>query len=198
MGIRDRSLYRSMLIKYPPAIDIENSGDVYDKIEPFLRHLASKHKAAKHEGYMYIGSIFDKGIMYDSWDDDRDYKELVTVKVELHGDVLIFGEPDFIEFDPYDIYSSIEIHIDAYGCYLEEVTEEYDESEDEYDKSEDESITLKSYKEDKCVVCLNNEPKILFYDCVHYCVCHECEERKPFKKCPCCRTRIFTKIIVYI
>ena len=104
--------------------------------------------------------------------------------------MLIFGGPDFIEFDPYDIYSyPIEIHIDAYGCYREEVAEEYYESEDE-------SMTLKSYKEDKCVVCLNNEPKILFYDCVHYCVCHECKERKPFKKCPCCRTRILTKIIV--
>ena len=113
--------------------------------------------------------------MYDSWDDDRDYIELVRVKGELHGDVFIFGEPDFIEFDSYDIYSSIKIHIDAYGCYLEEVAEEYDESEDE-----DEPITLKSHKEDKCVVCLNNEPEILFYDCLHYCVCHKCRERKPF------------------
>ena len=61
---------------------------------------------------------------------------------------------------------------------------------------EDEPITLKAFKEDKCVVCLNNEPEILFYDCVHKCVCHECEERKPFNKCPCCRTSILTKIIV--
>ena len=144
MGMQDISLYRSTLIKDPPAIDIENSGDVYDKVEPFLHHLASKHIAAKHEGYTYISNLFDIGIMYDYGDDDRDYKRLVTVKGELHGDVFIFGEPDFIEFDPYGTYTyPIEIHIDAYGSYLEEVAEEYDESKDE-----DESITLKSHKED--------------------------------------------------
>ena len=190
-------MYRSMLIKYPPATDIENSGDVYDKVEPFLHHLASKHIAAKHEGYTYIGSIFDIGIMVDSGDGDRDYKKLVTVKVEpettIHGDVFIFRGPDFIEFDPYGIYSySLEIYVDAYCCYVLDEIEDHHESEDK----EDESITLKSYKEDKCVVCLKNKPKILFYDCVHYCVCHECEERKPFKKCPCCRTRILIKIII--
>ena len=109
MGMQDLSLYRSMLIKYPPAIDIENNGDVYDKVKSFLNHLASKHIAAKHKGYTYIGSLFDIGIMYDSLDDDRDYKELVTVKIEPettnHGDVFIFGGPDFIESDPYEIYS---------------------------------------------------------------------------------------------
>ena len=42
MGIQDCSLYRSMLIKYPPAIDIEDSGNVYDKVKPFHHHLASK------------------------------------------------------------------------------------------------------------------------------------------------------------
>ena len=100
MGMQDLSLYQSMIIEYPLAIGIENSGDVYDEVEPFLHHLASKHIAAKHEGYMYIGSLFDIGIMYDYGDDDREYKRLVTVKVELHGDVFIFGESDFIESIP--------------------------------------------------------------------------------------------------
>ena len=96
-----------------------------------------------------------------------------------------------VQLDPHDDYSCpIQIDTDAHGCYRwnEEVAEESEA------KSEDESITLKAYKEDKCLVCLNNEPKILFYDCVHYCVCRECEERNPFKKCPYCRTRILTKI----
>ena len=196
MDMQDLSLYRSMIIDYTLAIGIENSGDVYNKVEPFLHHLASKHIAAEHEGYTYIGSLFDIGIMYDYGDDDREYKRLVSINIEPHGDVFEFSGPgpNFIECDLYGTYTyPIEIHIDAYGCCLEEVAEEYYESEHE---SEDESITLKSYKEDKCVVCLNNEPEILFYDCAHYCVCHECEKRKPFKKCPCCRTRILTKIII--
>ena len=100
-----------------------------------------------------------------------------------------------VQLDPHDDYSCpIQIYVDAYAYYRwrNEVAEESEgESKAE---SKDESITLEAYKEDKCVVCLNNEPKILFYNCVHYCVCRECEERNPFKKCPYCRTRILTKI----
>ena len=80
MGMQDISLYRSVLINYPPAIDIKDSGDVYDKVKSFLHYLTSKHIATKHEGYTYIGSLFDIGIMYDSVEDGGDYKKLVTVE----------------------------------------------------------------------------------------------------------------------
>ena len=83
----------------------------------------------------------------------------VKPETTIHDDVFIFGEPDFIESDPYEIYSCpIDIHIDAYGCYWEEIPEEV-ESEDE----EDDPATIKSYRETHCVVCLMNEPKVLFY-----------------------------------
>ena len=81
--LQDFSMHQTILIKYPPAIDIENSGDVYDKVEPFLRHLASKHIAEKHEGYTYVGTEFDTGIRTESKEDDlHDYKLLVEVNVE--------------------------------------------------------------------------------------------------------------------
>ena len=116
MGMHDISLYRSMLIRYPLAIDIYDSRDVYDKVKSFIHYLVSKHITTKHEGYTYIFSLFDIGIMYDSGEDDRGYKKLITVEVKpettIHGDVFIFEEHDF------KIYSSsIEIDIDAYGCY---------------------------------------------------------------------------------
>ena len=112
----------------------------------------------------------------------------------INGIVFKFREPDFRKFNPYGIYSYLlEIYVDARGWYLWVEVEDHCESEDE---SEDESITLKAYKEDKCVVCFNNKPEILFHDCIHYCVCHECEERKSFKKCPLCKTLILTKIII--
>ena len=162
-------IHQTILTKYLPAIDIENSGDVHDKLEPLLHHLASKHIAAKHEGYTYIGSLFDIGIRVESEEDDfLGYKKLAEVNIEpettIHGDVFKFREPNLREIGPYGIYP-LKIFIDAFGWY------QWNEVEDHHE-SEDESISLKSYKEDKCVVCLNNEPKILFYDCVHYCVCH--------------------------
>ena len=81
----------------------------------------------------------------------------------------------------------IEIHIDVEAGYG---------IEEEEEEEEEKPITvIKSLREDKCVVCLENEPKVFFLDCKHYCVCLECEKMKPFKSCPCCRTRISTKII---
>ena len=100
MGIHDISLYRSVLVTSPLAIDIYDSRDIYDKVKSFLDYLVSKHITTKHEGYMYINSFFEIGITYDSGEDHREYKNLVTVEVKqpettIHGDAFIFGEPDF-------------------------------------------------------------------------------------------------------
>ena len=129
--------------------------------------------------------MFEIGI---SIRDDEEYKKLVEVKVEIDGDVFDFHEPEFIEFNPYSSYTKpFEIHIDAYDDYNSYVGEE---------EEEEKPITvIKSFREDKCVVCLSKELKVLVYDCMHYCVCLECEEIKPFGSCPCCRTCISTKII---
>ena len=123
-------IYQSVLITFLPAIDIYDSGDIYNKVKPFLDYLVSKHITTKHEGYTYFNSFFEIGITYDSREDHREYEKLITVEVEqpettTHDDVFIFGKPNFEKYNPYKIYSSsIEIDIDAYGCYLEE-----DESE---------------------------------------------------------------------
>ena len=55
-GFHDVSFYQSVLITFLPAIDIYDSGDIYNKVKPFLDYLVSKHITTKHEGYTYIGS----------------------------------------------------------------------------------------------------------------------------------------------
>ena len=89
--------------------------------------------------------------------------------------------------------------------YYNEEAEDESESEDELeieDESEEEEIeddlvvVTKPFKTDQCVVCLSKEPKILFFNCLHYCVCSECEEANPFRKYPSCRTRIETKVMI--
>ena len=164
-GFHDVSFYQSVLITFLPAIDIYDSGDIYNKVKPFLDYLVSKHITTKHEGYTYIGSFFEIGIMYDSGEDNREYEKLITVEVEqpyptVHGDVFIFGEPNFEQFNPYKIYSSsIEIDIEAYGCYLDE-DEMEDESKDESEDTTPVAIS-KPFHSDECVVCLSKKPEIL-------------------------------------
>ena len=72
---------------------------------------------------------------------------------------------------------------------------EYNIPEDESEDEEPPKVCM-PFKTDYCVVCLTNEPKILFYNCLHYCVCSECEETNPFRNCPSCRTRIENKVMI--
>ena len=177
--------------------------------------MINEHASTVHEGYMYWESSFKIGIIINPGKDNSEFKTLNMFRVDHpHDDVLNFEEINLPQYTPHEfcVCVPIVIYIDAEGGYepndieIEDKIEdenEYEsedeiEREDEFvseDESEDESITLKAYKTDKCVVCLINEPKILFYDCIHYCVCLECEERKTFKKCLYCRTPLLTKVI---
>ena len=198
--IHDISVYKSNLI-ICSLVEEDNydSVDIYYEVKSFLYYLASKHAATKHEGCTYISSHFDIGIWHDCWDDDHDYKKLIKVEVKPettnYGDVLIFNEPKFKQVERFiDFTNSIEINIDVYGNYLKEIPEEV-ESENEYN---DHPIPPKpleeSFRIDKCVICLENEPNILFTDCNHTCTCSECEKIKPSVKCSYCRTEISKRI----
>ena len=149
--------------------------------------LVSKGKNANYIGFEYVDT--DVKVFLKVWNENyQEWRESIIPEKHIPNDETIGSDLYIVPLR--NIFKKpFEIRVKA-SDYYRSNREFFD------DESEDESITLKSYKEDTCVVCLNNEPKILFYDCVHYCVCHKCEERKPFKKCPCCRTRILTKIII--
>ena len=123
-----------------------------------------------------------------------------------------------------DLRRPFEIHIDVFQEYNLQITDsegsEYemeteDETETESEMEEDEiedELELDDEIEDvieedktpipvskpfvsfQCVVCLSNKPNLIFINCLHCCVCLECEKRKPFNRCPSCRTDISIKI----
>ena len=89
--------------------------------------------------------------------------------------------------------------------YYKEEVEQESEAEDESDVEdepeeeeikEDPVVVSKPFKTDQCVVCLSKELSVLFLECLHYCVCLECEEANPFRKCPSCRKSIETKVMI--
>ena len=86
-------LYKTMLIKDPQSMCIDDSGDVYEKVKPFINYLVSNYTTMKPEGYRYINSLFEIGIFIR---DNEDYKKLVKVDVDIYGDVFNFYEPEFI------------------------------------------------------------------------------------------------------
>ena len=48
------SLYKTMLIKDPKNMGIDDSGDVCEKVKPFINYLVSNYTTMKPEGYIYI------------------------------------------------------------------------------------------------------------------------------------------------
>ena len=47
----------------------------------------------------------------------------------------------------------------------------------------------KTFKEDKCVICLTNPPNILFCNCGHQVLCVECSKTgESLENCPICKT----------
>ena len=50
------------------------------------------------------------------------------------------------------------------------------------------------YYIDECVICLSNKPDILFTNCLHHCVCFECEKITLIERCPYCKNIIAMKI----
>ena len=51
-------------------------------------------------------------------------------------------------------------------------------------------VMHKSVKEDECVVCYENEPNVLYYDCRHIATCDKCESIGNITRCPICRTDV--------
>ena len=44
----------------------------------------------------------------------------------------------------------------------------------------------KTFKSDQCVICLEEEPKFLFCNCGHICICEKCAHHR-YDNCPVCK-----------
>ena len=71
---------------------------------------------------------------------------------------------------------------DIIGELLREI-EESEEKIEEYN-------TKQSIHSSECVICLNNKPNILYFECGHIAVCNSCDSIGKFGKCPLCRREI--------
>ena len=63
------------------------------------------------------------------------------------------------------------------------IKQEEDEDEEEeitivqeYEHENGKIPIIKTFKEDKCIICLENEPNILYVHCRHIPTCSKCEE----------------------
>ena len=47
----------------------------------------------------------------------------------------------------------------------------------------------KIFKSEECIICLTNQPDVLFCNCGHIPICSECSKMKKFTECPVCKTK---------
>ena len=84
--------------------------------------------------------------------------------------------------DYYNFYNeSPQLYYEAF--YAESGDFDYSNNEDNININ-----TKKTFKEDKCVICLTNPPDILFCNCGHLVVCEKCNKIKKIDECPVCKT----------
>ena len=48
---------------------------------------------------------------------------------------------------------------------------------------------VQTFKSNECVICLINQPNVLFCNCGHMCICEECDRVKSLETCPVCKTK---------
>ena len=152
-----------------------NIWDILSKFESFITNIESDHNTNnKKEGYKYIKSRFCTVVISDTVEYQADFYDFLC-------------EENFIVEDEYVV-----IIIEGYHEYDREIQEEVEASQSDSDDSSDEekeelSINdFKTFKSDQCVICLEEEPKVLFCNCGHLCICEKCLVHR-FDNCPVCK-----------
>ena len=174
-----------------------------EQIKPYLYYLASKD--VNREGDRYIfETVLVVGLFWKIQKNNGEYR----YKYIRIGGFLFNNIESSLNFDIFypcddisyrELKKPFEIHIDVFQEYnlpiVESEESEYQmESEDVIEEDKNPIPVSKPFVSDQCVVCLSNKPNLIFINCLHCCVCLECEKRRPFNKCPSCRTNILMKI----
>ena len=123
----------------------------------------------------------------------RDYPELFFT----HSEVETCPFPEDLINQPFFVWVDV-------NCYFIPSTfiEVLDRREFNLgDESQDEdevlpSPSIKTYRQDCCVVCLESKPNILYLDCKHIAICDSCDRLKTThrKNCDVCRAEISKRI----
>ena len=157
----------------PIKLYIENKEDLYDKLKPIIHYLVSEHIIEEHEGYYYNSSNFNIYVKTEDSNYDIGLLFLVLLPTYDTRNGCVFMMTNFNDDDRLTFLNLIKIKINIRCLY--------------YKLEVETKIPTKiSFKYDECVICLDNPPNVLFNNCGHICICHNCD-RESLNSCPICR-----------
>ena len=99
--------------------------------------------------------------------------------------ILFTGSVDPFLTEEEDLQIEREIREMREAFYEEANHSDSDDNDDE-EKEELSINDFKTFKLEQCVICLEEEPKVLFCNCGHLCICEKCLVHR-FDNCPVCK-----------
>ena len=182
------AVFQSDIINDAKEKGITMYQDITNGIGPYLYYLASKYK----NFYQWDLNEFSFDVSVS--------RDEILVPLCNHR---INSSPSIgVEIESKDIYDGQLLPIEGPFKICVVITADYvvfeqdEEDDDEYEDEIEPPPLTNSFKTDQCVICLRTEPNILCYDCMHICICLECEEVNPLNTCPYCRLVIKEKICI--
>ena len=148
-------------------------GDLYKNLRPVISYALSYTKLKKFYNNNFILTEDNTIINYNYEYID---KELYVKDLE----VILRTYYDFYDAD-YDLYFSVLAELENNNELIVSHTEPIPE--------DTKVINLfKIFKSEECIICLTNQPNVLFCNCGHVSYCLNCYKIKSFFVCPICKT----------
>ena len=148
-------------------------GDLYKNLKPVISYALSYTMLRKFYNNDFILTEDNTIINYNY---EYINKELYVKDLE----VILKTHYDFYDAD-YDLYFSVLAELENNNELIVSHTEPI---------PEDIKIIniFKIFKSDECIICLTNQPNIIFCNCGHLCYCVKCYKIKTPSTCPICKT----------
>ena len=148
-------------------------GDLYKNLRPVISYALSYTKLKKFYNNDFILTEDNTIINYNY---EYINKELYVKDLE----VILRTYYDFYDAD-YDLYFSVLAVLENNNELIVTHTEPIPE--------DTKVINLfKIFKSEECIICLTNQPNVLFCNCGHVSFCNKCYKLKTLFTCPICKT----------
>ena len=191
--------YGSNEIENGESIGVTDVTDLYrNELTPLFYHIISTMKHEMEE----LDHITIKVNLICG----EDYMEYDVIKFELDSFDSLESSNDYFYTYPENLLNDkFSIYVESYAYIVPDRTREgllqmELNSRDEMDDDVPVPITPpeETYKQERCVVCLESAPNILYLDCMHIAVCDFCDHMKRTAalrlKCDVCPATISRRI----
>ena len=180
--------------KYDNFENFNNYDDVKNKFINFTLDEEYEDEL-KDEGYESLSHI----LFYLCYANDSTFLFSATIEITDDNPIYTynFKENDFEDFYSFlSNYKDKDLHIFmkmSSRFYRQRALHE-EEPETDDEENQIPAIIENSFSSDNCTICLNNEPNILNFPCLHLSLCEECEKIGRFINCSICRRKIKRKV----